>query len=255
MTQQSLVAAATGDASILEPRRVSAIPTTGPGAPCKWCREPIPEFGPSGRRTRADAETCSKRCRQADWRFGHPDAPPLVGPGSPRRFAYADPPYPGMSERYYSDHRDFAGEVDHKRLVEQLVDGWPDGWALSTSSKTLRYVLSLIPPEVEVRIGAWTKPAPPGYTVRGRASWEPVIFYGGRPRPPGSPLLVDWVHAAPMRTYPGAVVGTKPSKFCFWLFENLGAVAGDVLDDLYPGSGAVGRAWSRLTGATEQVAS
>lgn len=159
------------------------------------------------------------------------------------RFAYADPPYPGMSERYYSDHPDYGGEVDHASLLEQLVDEYPDGWALSTSSKTLREVLLLCPPDV--RIGAWTKPAPPSSTRRARVAWEPVIFSGGRPRPDDAPLLLDWVHAAPPRTFPGQVVGTKPSKFAFWLFDVLGATPADELVDLFPGSGAISVAWQR----------
>lgn len=160
------------------------------------------------------------------------------------RFAYADPPYPGMSQRYYSDHPDFAGEVDHASLVDRLLDEFPDGWALSTSSKTLREVLLLCPPDV--RIGAWTKPAPPSSTRRARVAWEPVIFYGGRPRPVDAPLLLDWVHAAPPRTLPGQVVGTKPSKFAFWVFDVLGATPIDEMADLFPGSGAIARAWERF---------
>ncbi|MGA2924417.1 MAG: hypothetical protein ABSG43_00270 [Solirubrobacteraceae bacterium] len=37
----------------------------------------------------------------------------------------------------------------------------------------------------------------------------------------------------------------KPPQFAVWMFEQLGACAGDELVDLYPGSGAVGMAWSR----------
>jgi DNA modification methylase len=39
------------------------------------------------------------------------------------------------------------------------------------------------------------------------------------------------------------VIGAKPAAFCRWVFELLGAAPGDVLEDLFPGSGAVGRAW------------
>lgn len=37
------------------------------------------------------------------------------------RFAYADPPYPGMAH-LYKGHLDYAGEVDHKALIERLVN-------------------------------------------------------------------------------------------------------------------------------------
>jgi hypothetical protein len=36
----------------------------------------------------------------------------------------------------------------------------------------------------------------------------------------------------------------KPPEFAVWMFAQLGARPGDTLDDLYPGSGAVGRAWA-----------
>lgn len=59
-----------------------------------------------------------------------------------------------------------------------------------------------------------------------------------------SPLEARGQH----RAYPGAVVGMKPPPFATWMFRQLGAAPGDVLDDLFPGSGAVGRAWSRYAG-------
>jgi hypothetical protein len=40
-------------------------------------------------------------------------------------------------------------------------------------------------------------------------------------------------------------LGQKPDAFCFWLFEVLNLQPGDELVDLYPGSGAVTRAWQR----------
>lgn len=46
--------------------------------------------------------------------------------------------------------------------------------------------------------------------------------------------------------------GAKPEAYCRWLFGLLGLRPGDVLDDLFPGTGAVGRAWD--TWATEQRA-
>ena len=48
------------------------------------------------------------------------------------KLAYADPPYPGRAH-LYKDHPDYAGEVDHERLVNDLVANY-DGWALSTSA-------------------------------------------------------------------------------------------------------------------------
>lgn len=56
--------------------------------------------------------------------------------------------------------------------------------------------------------------------------------------------------AATVRDYVSANItlqkgtsGAKPNDFCYWLFELLGAKAGDDFHDLFPGSGAVSRAW------------
>jgi len=54
---------------------------------------------------------------------------------------------------------------------------------------------------------------------------------------------------APMTTLPGRVIGTKPAAFCRWMFDLVGATPGDTLDDLFPGSGIVGRAWEFFTAA------
>ena len=51
-----------------------------------------------------------------------------------------------------------------------------------------------------------------------------------------------------LATLPGRVIGAKPAAVCRWIFTLLGAAAGDTLDDLFPGSGAVGRAWAAYTG-------
>lgn len=206
---------------------------------CAWCRLPRPVG------KRADSIYCDRRCRQAAWRFRREITTAAVTV-RPMRFAYADPPYPGNSARYYAGHPDYAGEVDHASLVHRLVNDYPDGWALSTSSAALRHVLALVPAEVRVRIGAWTRPPRFGRTRHPVAAWEPVVFAGGRPLD-ADERLADWLHAAPMRRYPGQVIGTKPPAFCSWLFASLGARRGDELHDLFPGSGAVGRAWAVYT--------
>jgi len=51
----------------------------------------------------------------------------------------------------------------------------------------------------------------------------------------------------PLDTLPGRVIGAKPAAVCRWIFTLLGAGPGDTLDDLFPGSGAVGRAWAAYT--------
>jgi hypothetical protein len=86
-------------------------------------------------------------------------------------------------------------------------------------------------------------------------AWEPVIYCGGR-LVASSRLddrrvdsLVCGVSA--LTTLPGRVTGAKPAAFCRWVFGLLGAAPGDSLDDLFPGSGAVTRAWAVFTGAAD----
>jgi hypothetical protein len=164
-------------------------------------------------------------------------------------FAYADPPYVGQAKKHYGDHADYAGEVSHPDLIARLVAEYPDGWALSLSNQSLQDVLALCPPDV--RVAAWFKPWSnmlPG--IRMQFSWEPVIVCGGRkgPHVKGDALLRDWVMANPdgftFRPIDAdAVIGRKPERFCFWLFDALNMRADDVLVDLFPGNGAVEQAW------------
>src|SRR5262249_44825335 len=43
---------------------------------------------------------------------------------------------------------------------------------------------------------------------------------------------------------PAASSGAKPAAVCRWIFALLGAGPGATLESLFPGSGAVGRAWA-----------
>lgn len=54
-------------------------------------------------------------------------------------------------------------------------------------------------------------------------------------------------HARPRLTDPARVIGAKPARFARFVFELLGATAGDQLVDLFPGSGGIGRAWQLYT--------
>lgn len=161
------------------------------------------------------------------------------------RFAYADPPYVGQSKRHYGHHKDYAGEVDQRALVERLIVEFPDGWALSLSMKSLPAILPMCPPDVLIL--AWVKPntSPPMGDHR-HYSWEPLILHGGR-RPHGATVwthLIANVEQYTFREKPADyVVGAKPDAFCHWLFRHAGLGPDDELVDLFPGSGAVQRAW------------
>jgi hypothetical protein len=156
-------------------------------------------------------------------------------------FAYADPPYPGHTKKklYASDPR--CAEVDHAALIAQLVDEYPDGWALSTGSNNLHAVLPMCPPDV--RVMAWVKPfcsfkpnVNPAY------AWEPVIVRLGRRLGRKVATARDWCSAN--ITLKKGCAGAKPPAFCAWLFRVLGCQAHDEIADLFPGSGAVTEAWA-----------
>lgn len=160
-------------------------------------------------------------------------------------FGYADPPYPGLAWRYYR-----CAEVDHAELIASLVDRFPSGWALSTSARALRYVLPLCPPDA--RVAAWVRGARPGRSARPRSAWEPLIVVGGRRLPDVEPHISDALVASVngrARSHPGSLVGQKTAAWCEWMFAQLGALRGDSLVDLFPGSGVVGRAWAMYQGA------
>ena len=152
------------------------------------------------------------------------------------RFAYADPPYIGCAKRYKE-----KTEVDHVDLINHLDDKY-DAWALSCHTPSLQYLLSVCPKDV--RVAAWVKPfcvfkpnVNPAY------AWEPVIFKGSRKRGRDVPTVRDWVSAN--ITLRKGLVGAKPESFCFWLFELMGLLENDEMDDLYPGTDIVTNSWQK----------
>lgn len=169
------------------------------------------------------------------------------------KFAYADPPYIGQAKRHYS-HDPACAEVDHADLIARLVRDYPDGWVLSCSSPSLEEILGLcrlIVGPNKVRVGSWCKNF--GAFKRGvrpAYMWEPLIFTGGRNPSNGHK------HAPPEKngkqntpkdfivepiTLKKGLVGAKPEKVCRWILDLLNAQAGDTVDDLFPGTGVMGR--------------
>lgn len=214
---------------------------------CGWCPDRIPAAA------RRDALYCSTRCRQASHRFGKGRRLASPSTGVRLRLGYADPPYPGNSQRYYGEHPDFAGEVDHAALVAQLERECPDGWALSTSAAALRDVLPLCP--TSARVAVWVRGERHTRSAGPQNAWEPVIYLGGRARVDAERVDVLQHVARPRLTDTRRVVGSKPAAFCYWLFDLLGAAPGDDFVDLFPGSGGVARAWSYAScGSPRRVA-
>lgn len=158
------------------------------------------------------------------------------------RFAYADPPYLGCGGYYdHPESKSWDDPETHRRLVGRLCDEFPDGWAMSLSAPSLRVVLPMCP--ADCRVGAWVKPfasfkpnVNPGYC------WEPVVWRGGRKKTREDRTVPDF--CAVNITMRRGFVGAKPEAFCHWVFALLGAGPGDDFHDLFPGSGAVSRAWA-----------
>lgn len=165
------------------------------------------------------------------------------------RVAYADPPYLGTSKfgaaHHYGEHHDEAADANdpewHRQGIARMVEDFPDGWALSLSSPSLRTILPMCP--TDARVSAWVKPFAsfkPG--VNPAYCWEPVIWRGGRTakeRGGREALTVkDFVSAN--ITLKKGLSGAKPEAFCRWLFDLLGLRPGDELVDLFPGTGIMG---------------
>lgn len=178
----------------------------------------------------------------------------------PLRFGFADPPYPGQAQRHYGDHEDFAGEVDHAELIVRLMSEFPAGWALCSGALMIPEVVPLLP--AGIRVLSWSKPTTPfkpGVSVQ--FGWEPVYLWGGRRRARMAPMVRDWLLLSPEqwsfsgRKQKGAVIGMKPRAFCCWIFDCLGAQAGDEMVDLFPGSHAVSKAWDTYVAQPELYSS
>jgi len=156
------------------------------------------------------------------------------------KFAYADPPYFGIAEKFYGHLHPEAAAYDtldaHRALIERLCDEFADGWGLSMTSGNLHDILPLVPKSA--RIMAWVKPFAsfkPGVGVA--YAWEPVIVMGGRRRTREQRTVRDW--CAVNITIKRGFTGAKPAEFIFWLMDVLNVQIGDEVHDLFPGSGAV----------------
>lgn len=172
-------------------------------------------------------------------------------------FAYADPPYMGCCKLYNHYHPDglcWDNLDTHEALIGRLVREYPDGWALSLSSPSLRHILPLCPEDV--RTAAWAKSfCAFKRGVRPAYAWEPIIFWRGRNPNAGHP------HTPPEKggkqstpkdfivepiTLKKGLTGAKPARVCAWILDLLGFRPGDKCFDLFPGTDAMGRAVAEI---------
>lgn len=176
-------------------------------------------------------------------------------------FAYADPPYLGNCDKYGHEHgadgRCWDDVATHAALLECLQMQYPDGWALSLSVPSLRVLLPLAP--VDARLAVWVKTFSAfKRNVRPAYAWEPVLFRGGRnpgngyPHPPpvrGAKQITPKDFIAEPITLRRGLTGAKPERFCRWVLDLLNVQPGDVVVDLFPGTGAMTRAAEQRTRA------
>lgn len=175
------------------------------------------------------------------------------------KFAYADPPYIGQAKRHYS-HDPLCAEVDHRELIGRLCSDYPDGWALSASSPSLAEILPLLP--TGYRMAVWCKSfCAFKRNVRPAYAWEPVIFWGGRnpmnghraviPEKNGKQTTPKDFIVEPITLKKG-LVGAKPEKVCRWILDLLNFQTGDELDDLFPGTGIMGKVVQEIRKLTSE---
>ncbi len=162
--------------------------------------------------------------------------------------AYADPPYLGCCKLYGHHHpegdRPFDGrcwdDVETHRLLIDWLAGEFTGWALSMGSDDLVDLASLLRPH-RARIGSWCKSFAsfkPG--INPAYTWEPVAFVSARKRERTEQTVRDFI-VCPITVKKG-LTGAKPPPVCSWILDLIGWEPGDHLVDVFPGTGAMGRA-------------
>lgn len=168
------------------------------------------------------------------------------------KFAYADPPYLGCAS-FYADFHPQAMIWDdpetHRGLVMQICDEYPDGWAMSLHLPSLPIILPMCPGDC--RVLAWVKPfASFKKNVTRAYAWEPIIARGGRKIPTCNATVRDWI-SAPIAMKKG-LTGAKPAKVCQYILDWLNFQPGDIVDDLFPGTGIMSEVVAGRSGIMPQ---
>ncbi|MDO9381871.1 MAG: hypothetical protein Q7T86_03315 [Hyphomicrobiaceae bacterium] len=184
------------------------------------------------------------------------------------KFAFADPPYLGRAEYYRAHHADamiWDDPETHRSLIARLQAEYPDGWVLCLQERSLRTILPMCP--TDARTAAWItdRARYAGRAVAVRRHFEPVIFWRGRggpnraadfvftgqePMPAGTQRYA--MNKSAIRAGE-AFLGRKPAAFCRWVLDLLGYERGDQVDDLFPGTGAMGRVIDGLNSTGHQT--
>lgn len=175
------------------------------------------------------------------------------------RLVIADPPYPpfvgsggrkNRSSRWYGDKQRSATDrpsdnhpeaelwddpATHRALLESLLET-ADAFAIATSPDGLAAYGAL---PSAARIMAWVKPNGQPGSHRLRSTWEPVILYpaeGRRSNRNGRGAISDTLICPSPRV---GFIGAKPPEWTKWVLEAMSYERGDVVVDMFTGSGSV----------------
>lgn len=201
---------------------------------CEWCHAEMPPG------KRSHARFCSDAHRFAGHRFSRQVHAREVAE-APKRIGIFDPPYVGKAW-LYEDHPDYAGEVDHAQLIDELRSF--DGWALFADGAEQGVVARLFPSDLSFRTAIWVRGARGVRSRFPQKSFETIFYWPARIVPEDRRAQDSLVHFHhPRHTDPDFVIGAKPAAVCEWVFNLLSARVGDTLEDRFPGSGSFSRAW------------
>jgi hypothetical protein len=226
-------------------------PSPAPGRPaCSWCSRRLDRF-----EALKGARTCSRKCRQATFRLRElalehgADRLPSPGPRLTRlvqRSAVSDAGQALLPRPAHLRRRGRPPGADRLAGGPPRPRGPRRVGACPPAVRALRDLLPLCPPEA--RVASWVKPIGARAGTLGIHNvWEPLIVVPGRRL---RPACRDMLVAQPAR-HGGDLPGRKPLAFCAWMFGLLGLEPGDQLEDAFPGTGIVGRAWAELSRAAE----
>lgn len=178
------------------------------------------------------------------------------------KFAIADPPYLGRAAIWYgetmrhsqkgqahggsasvgfkpADYHENAHEWDnietHKNLIDMLEKKY-DGFALAMAHDNLQKLIPYFRPNIKIMI--WNKWSVPS-RARVQNRYEPVAIRIPKNRKgavKGQTMTDVLIH----KTRPAqGFTGAKPMFWTYWVLEALGVKKGDVVEDLFNGSGMV----------------
>jgi hypothetical protein len=171
------------------------------------------------------------------------------------KLAIADPPYLGRASRWYGDGSGDGygkGRADnhpeahkwddpqtHIDLVTELESNY-DGWAIALTVHSLSTYMKVIETDSRngIRVMSWIKPIAIPSGSRIATSWEPVIVRVPKERKgwKSGKRMKDHLIANPTLD---SFRGSKPLEWTTWVLDAMGYQEGDIVDDLFYGSGAV----------------